>query len=497
MALNPNIELSRTVPHEPQQETSEDRQIEIETDGGENQRKGEPRPLESQWMISINDILAGAKLDNGACSWAKRSIYRIPHYLKDGQTKACVPQIVSLGPYYHGDERLREKDKDKWRGLVCMLERKNQKIEEYLDAVKQVEERARACYEGVITMSSEEFVMMMVLDGCFVIELFWGWSNGFDKLGYTQDDPVFSELRSLMHLIQRDMILLENQIPLFILDLLFNLQCGQPNHDELLAKLALKFLHPLRPTECPFHCVGSKRLESNPLANEDELQEWAVHCLVSFQPSLSRSSTKRAVHCLELFRRSLLCLGPRWAATLELSQIGQPVINCVTELRKKGIKFKKGEDGTLEFPWLKIEETTLSLFLNLIAFEQCHFDCDNDVTSYLFFMDKLINSAKDVEHLHDCGIMDHWLGSDAEAANLFNQLCKEVVLVEDVSYLSKLSKDVNTYSGNKWNCWIASLKLKYFSNPWSIISLIAAFILLMLTLAQTFYGVYGYYKPRS
>ncbi|KAL3721488.1 hypothetical protein ACJRO7_033913 [Eucalyptus globulus] len=439
---------------------------------------------EYESIISIYENLHQAEQDHRACSWKTHSIYRIPHYLKDGKEKAYIPQIVSLGPYHHGDGRLHEKDKDKWRGLVCMLKRNNQKIEDYLDAVEQVEERARACYEGAITMSSEEFVMMMVLDGCFMIEFFWGFSLGFDKLGYTPDDPIFSLSRNSIVIIQRDMILLENQIPLFILDLLFCLQLSLPDKDEngLLAKLALQFFYSLKPTDCPLDRLSLRRLEFDPLPDEGEL------------------------HCLELFRRSLLYPGPKRAATQE-SPIGLQFIHCVTELRKKGIKFRRGEvegfwniqfkDGTLEIPRLVIHDASRSLFLNLMAFEQFHFNCGNDVTSYVTFMDNLINSAEDARHLHDCGIVEPWLGSDAEVDDLFNQLGKEVVFDIHDSYLSKLFEDVNTYSGHRWNGWIASLKLKYFSNPWSIIFLIAAFILLLVTLAQTLYEVFGYYKPGS
>ena len=42
---------------------------------------------------------------------------------------------------------------------------------------------------------------MMVLDGCFVLELFRGVAEGFKKLGYPRNDPVFA-MRGSMHSIQ-------------------------------------------------------------------------------------------------------------------------------------------------------------------------------------------------------------------------------------------------------------------------------------------------------
>ncbi|KAK2633046.1 hypothetical protein EUGRSUZ_L00654 [Eucalyptus grandis] len=286
-----------------------------------------------------------------------------------------------------------------------------------------------------------------------------GYSKGFYVLGYTLDDPVFSSSHSSTHFILQDMILLENQIPLFILDLLFYLQHGRPDQYGVLAKLALRFFSSLRPTDCPFNCLGRARLEFDLLPLEGEL------------------------HCLELFWRSLLYPGSKPIATHRIKFRNREVESF------QNIQFK---DGTLEIPRLVILDTTRSLFLNLVAFEQCHFNCGNDITMYLFCMDYLIDSTKNVRHLHDYGILRHGLRSNAEVTDFFNQICKEVALVDSRGYLSDLTKDDDTYSGNKWNGWIAILKLKYFSNPWSIISLIIAFIFLLLTLTQIVYGVFGY-----
>ena len=99
-------------------------------------------------------------------------------------------------------------------------------------------------------------------------------------------------------------------------------------------------------------------------------------------------------------------------------------------------------------------------------------------------MDNLINSHQDVAHLHYQGIIEHWLGSDAEVADLFNHLCQEVVFDINDSYLFHLSENVNRYYDHKWNAWCASLRHNYFSNPWAIISLVAAAFLLLITFTQ-------------
>ncbi|XP_030474723.1 UPF0481 protein At3g47200-like [Syzygium oleosum] len=470
--------------HHQQQQQPEDHQVDKlqrEPSKGKKEAEDKPERPKSEWVVSIKELEQLCREDVESPG-PTPSICRIPHYLKDGEDNAWVPQIVSLGPYHHGKKHLRHMEQHKVRCLHRILWRARHEKKIFLDSVREVEGRARTCYEGEIPMSSEEFVEMMVLDGCFVIELFLGFIFGFEKLGHPRNDSVFSVRRS-MHKIQGDMIMLENQIPLFMLDRLLGLQLGDPNQKGLAAKLALRFFKPRQPTDDPQTLLSGNGMEFDQLSDQCEL------------------------HCLEVLRWSLLHSGPKRVENQGPSQRRQQLIHCAMELWEAGIEFKKRKtdkfwdiqfkNGILYIPQLVIHDGTRSLFLNLIAFEQCHFDCSNHITAYVIFMDNLINSPEDVGRLHSCGIIEHWLGSNAEVANLFNRLCQEVAFDIKDSYLYGLSVEVNEYYSNKWNGWIASLKHKYFSNPWSIISVIAASILLVLTFTQTFYGVYAYYRPAS
>ncbi|KAJ7944460.1 hypothetical protein O6P43_033853 [Quillaja saponaria] len=480
-----------------QQEPLESLQITIKDDC--EKLEEETNSPDFEWVISIKEKLEQARQDDVACSWAKLSIYRVPHYLREGDDKAIVPQIVSLGPYHHGRRRLRQMERHKWRSLDHVLKRANHSTKLYIDSMKEIEERARSCYEGPISLSSNEFVEMLILDGCFVLELFRGATQGFKQLGYPRNDPIFA-MRGSMHSIQRDMIMLENQLPLFVLDRLLGLQLGDPEQKGLVAKLVLQFFDPLMPTDEPLTNSDRTKLESS----------------LGWKTTFDPLSDQGGLHCLDVFRRSLLRTGSqptpkvwikRWShANRVADKRRQQLIHCVTELRDAGIKFKKRKtdrfwdikfkNGSLQMPRLLIHDGTKSLFLNLIAFEQCHLDCGNDITSFVIFMDNLINSPSDVGYLHYCGIIEHWLGSDAEVADLFNRLCQEVVFDINDSYLSQLSEDVNRYYNHRWNTWRASLKHNYFSNPWAIVSLIAAVVLLLLTFAQTFYSAYDFYRPQ-
>ncbi|CAN6541893.1 unnamed protein product [Malus baccata var. baccata] len=257
-------------------------------------------------MINVKDELDQASHDNVASLWAKHCIYRVPLYLREGDDKAIVPEIVSLpsrqeAPLPNGPPQMAF-------------------IELYLDSIKEVEEKARACYEGPVAMglSSNEFVEKMVLDGCFVLELFRGAAEGFKQLGYPRNDPIFA-MRGTMHSIQRDMIMLENQLPFFILYWLLVLQYGDPEQKGLVAKL----------DSGAIGTNSSHRLDTQP-------------------PSIP--SEQGGLHCLDVFRRSLLRTGlqtvprvwiKRWSHSIRVGdKRRQQLIHCVTELREAGIKFK-------------------------------------------------------------------------------------------------------------------------------------------------------------
>ena len=394
-------------------------------------------------------------------------------------------------------------DRHKWRAVHQMLKRKNQRIDIYLDAMKELEDKARACYEGPLSLASHEFVEMLVLDGCFILELFRGYVVGFERLGYKRNDPIFA-MRSMMYSIRRDMMMIENQIPMFVLDKLMGIQMGDPKKTGLVAELALIFFDPLSPIDEPLTAREKTKLKTSLQSNN----------AMAFDPLSDQYS---GLHCLDVFRRSLLLKGPegaprywfkKWSqGNLVADERKTQLIHCATDLKEAGVKFRKRKtdrfwdikfnNGVLQIPPLFVHDGTKSLFLNLVAFEQSHLDCSHTITAYVVFMDNLINNADDVQYLHYRGIIEHWLGNDAEVADMFNHLCQEVVFDINDSYLSDVSQQVNRHYHKRWNTWRASLKHKYFYNPWAVISFLAAVLLLLLTLSQTFYSVYNYYKPRK
>ncbi|KAK1297059.1 hypothetical protein QJS10_CPB15g01172 [Acorus calamus] len=114
------------------------------------------------------------------------------------------------------------------------------------------------------------------------------------------------------------------------------------------------------------------------------------------------------------------------------------------------------------------------------------------ITYYASFMESMIKTPGDVKALQSEGIMRIGKSNEVEVARLFNELCNEVFVNNSMSYLRELLYKVNEHCGSKWNKWRAVLARNYFNNPWSIISLVAAMLVIVLTFLQTYTSLYSY-----
>lgn len=314
--------------------------------------------------------------------------------------------------------------------------------------------KSRNYYSEVIPLDTNSFVEMMVLDGCFIIELFrrfWikAYSDVIFRLAYRKKALSF------------DLLLLENQIPFFVLERLFALMNASSSFP--LLESALKFFFP------DYKSVADR----------------------------VKNSKVRVRHLLHLVHTSYVLFPSDYTEPCDI-----PTIPCASRLKELGIRFKKRDvsdtdfldikfhKGVIEIPTIEVWDKTQIEFLNLIAFEQCYLNCKKYITTYIIFMDWLINTAPDVEILRRKGIIIDYLHNDKLVASHFNCMAKEAIMHYNDFYLSGVCKKINQYgkkTAPKLRASLQSYLHDYFKNPWSLISFLAALILLCLTIIQTFF----------
>ncbi|PQQ01857.1 UPF0481 protein [Prunus yedoensis var. nudiflora] len=365
-----------------------------------------------------------------------------------------------------------------------------------------MEEEIRECYSETISLSNDDLVEMMVLDGLFTIELFCKVGNLSPS---DPDDPIFN-LAWVFANILRDLFCFENQIPFFLLQKLFDeSKPSRKDSDSSLAKLALDFFRyaletPEQVLNQDFTTVEGKHLLDllrwsfipKPYDHSPQEEPRNVRPLVQLIKYGKKplEGTRKAMQKFVAGRKGNTSPSPEF-------------IQSTKKLRQAGIKFKKREavslldirfcNGVLEIPHIVIDNRRTDLLMNFVAFEQCYSHCSKDVTSYAAFMSCLIRTPEDVSFLCDKKIVENYLGTDDEVVHFFNNLGKGVAFDIDESYLRKLFKEVNEYHRNMWYVRWEGCRSKYFGTPWSFLSALAAFILLLLTALQTFFTVYEFF----
>ncbi|CAJ1978491.1 unnamed protein product [Sphenostylis stenocarpa] len=440
---------------------------------------------ERKWVVQIKEELKrnGISSVHEKEQWKRHSIYKIPSRVTALNEKAYKPQAVSFGPYHHGEKHLKDMEDHKHRALLHFLKRCEKPIELIFNCVDEVAEELRGSYnpvEQIWMQDRARFVQMMIVDGCFMLEILRVNNDGIAD-EYAENDPVFGEHGKLnvMPYIKRDMLMLENQLPFTVLRILIEVQNGRNQGEELVMKEILKFFSPGTP-------------ETRTLGK-------CMHVLDVYRKSLIHQGPTHRTRVSTPKRRRRLWLS-------EEEHGNDEIIRSATELHDAGIRFRKSRtnslgdvsfgDGLLRLPTLVVDDTTEYMFLNLIAFERLHAEAGNDVTSYIFFMDTIIDSEMYVALLHRKGILVNALGSDKAVAKLFNSLSKDIA-VDRQGVLDVVRMSLSNYCKKPWNIWRANLIHTYFRNPWAIVSLVAAVFLFALTIVQTVYTIAQYYQPPS
>ena len=120
--------------------------------------------------------------------------------------------------------------------------------------------------------------------------------------------------------------------------------------------------------------------------------------------------------------------------------------------------------GFLWLPPIIVDDSTWPKFFNLIAYEMCSdFSNDYGVTSYISFLDSLIDEANDVKELRKAGIIYNLLGSDDEVTQLFNEIGTD--LVPNNKIYSDVRSRIQKYYKNKVKTWISQAIHDHFSSP--------------------------------
>lgn len=156
-------------------------EIKSEMESGKTNTEMESSKRPGEEIIQVHDELVSTikkKMD----TVFPHCICRVQERLVQENEKAYYPELISIGPFHHGKEKLKDMEDHKWRYLHALLSRKpnlEARLAICVNALRECELKARNCYakKESINLSCDEFVKMMLVDGCFIIELFLKYAH--------------------------------------------------------------------------------------------------------------------------------------------------------------------------------------------------------------------------------------------------------------------------------------------------------------------------------
>ncbi|CAO2188030.1 unnamed protein product [Urochloa humidicola] len=454
-----------------------------------------------------------------------------------------APTFVAIGPYHHGKRHLEKMEAVKkaaahflWQRSPVLEQAVTKAAAHYLcqrkscddldNATKKVldaVDKARGKYlvdetvteEGMsMTKDSAQFADMMIYDACFLLLYMDSYkrSYGGDE---DNDDEVNESMRRFLfcnrHCINNDIMLLENQLPWQMIQVLMSIASGQ--------KLMEAVQYFIAAMGSSFKIRESSDLE--PYEWDDEKNP-PPHLLALLQRHKTEEPSK-IIHRAEQgggtsvddcdVEHHLLIDEPPTPPpppTPSATEAGnhQVIVSAISpmELEEIGIKLTRNRteafsDMGLEEGWLfwsrlnmaplSLNDATASWLVNMAAFEVCTASRFGDpprrtaVCSYLALLAFFMVKSEDVRNLRSMGLL-RGAKSDDEMLAFFNTFKKH--LPDYGTHFAKVMASIEDYKQKRR---IPTSVYKWFYNNWKTIS---AVVSIMLAAATAIVALINLYK---
>ncbi|XP_041027978.1 UPF0481 protein At3g47200-like [Juglans microcarpa x Juglans regia] len=415
-------------------------------------------------------------------------IQKVIFLLRDHKdfVKYYEPRVVSLGPIHHGKEKYHLAERFKRNLAKKFVKSSGKTIKDLFNEIENNIKELRECFEEEATKkyNDVDLAWILVVDGCAILQyIYVADKKKFKELNIKQDSVAFC---------QQDLFLLENQVPYRLLELLMS-SSGQYGNE--LRYSVKEFIR-----------------RNHEMVLRDKQQGENTNGPAPANPQQENGKRTPTAHLLDLLRSSLLGLESGSENATKNGEIREAKNNVsdwqsyrnVQELKAAGIHVKRSKakslggisfsrrlnfyPGFLWLPPLIVDDSTGPKLLNLIAYEMClDFENDFGITSYVSFLDSLIDEANDVKELRKAHVLFNLLGSDEEVAKLFNEIGTD--LVPDLDKYTNVKTQIQEYYEKTWVPWVAEFFHNHFSSPWTLLAFLGALFALALSATQTWYAV--------
>ncbi|KAK4540980.1 hypothetical protein RGQ29_031804 [Quercus rubra] len=228
-------------------------------------------------------------------------IYKVPKRLRKVKEEAYTPKLISIGPVHHNNSELKEMQMVKERYFKSFFSQTYKGQKEFACIIEKNKDKICNCYAPEISqqIKNENFVEMK------------------EENDYILSKPWLKDG------IMQDLILLENQLPFFILDKLYQHFTGNPNFLELACMNQVKHFTDLQRNF--FH--SPKQIPGDPIEHRHSATKLDMAGLI-FQNEKGPEKNRRKDDVELLVEEGIIVhsLGSNKAVAEMVNKLGQEIV---------------------------------------------------------------------------------------------------------------------------------------------------------------------------
>ncbi|CAL4915141.1 unnamed protein product [Urochloa decumbens] len=509
---------------------------------------------EKQWIIRIRHIFdedVEFSEDQPIC------IFDVPKPLLCIKSDAYIPQLVAIGPYHHSREELCDMERYKLSAAKrAQSHLPGMDFQQLVDIFTKLEHLIRAHYHRHLNLSNETLGWMMAIDVSFLLEFLQSFSKNNNERALQRIPSRMSHLvdpsrRTSSHsMLLRDIVMLENQIPLLLILKALETRCSSAQPAQsVLGSMLIGFFQEVstfrgigRPcTDINRHAHLLDFLYSNMVPKSAEESHAATEDDESCHKHDHRKSTLNSVTELLVNRGSkivsvitdfLLRFLLKFIATLPcLSILGEPIeqltqqnaseqrgasdvqnkstsplleeiaVPSVSELAYTGVRFCPtvgdlsmiefcSATATLHLPVIGVDVNSEVVLRNLVAYEAASAAGPLVLARYVELMNGIVDTEEDARLLRESGVVLNHLKSDREVAELWNGMTRSVRLTR-VPALDRVIDELNRHHEGCWKVRVRAFVRARLLGSRELLACAAVVLLVLFLGLQAFCVVRG------
>ncbi|CAJ2670710.1 unnamed protein product [Trifolium pratense] len=434
----------------------------------ENAEISQPKSEKDKWLENIQALLISVDHDYiQSCS-----ISVVPERLKIPNEYLYMPRVVSIGPrFMKSREELLLMEEVKLRCMLSVLHRGEEKADISFDkcssVVWELDEVVRASYVVEFELTQPELAKIILLDGCFLLELLISNSKKLNSKFPSRFYPPCPTADVLKDEdVLSDLMLFENQIPILVLHKLYQTifpNVFEQDMEEMVETEEQRKKRAKKINNLALSVLGYSSLEEPSFKSPHFLD--LVHFFVNktFERRVE-SGDNLKIRMPDINHEKLKVKS--CALRLGAAGVSIQVIEDIVEAEEmKGLDFEfKFNNGKLKISKLNITKTTKARWRNLIAWEHHKYNEKSSetkdqktisprgkFTSSALIFDGLICCEADLNFLKTKKIIvDHTNMSNEELKEFFRTMSLGVDPgVVDSTYVTMVAK-LNNYSSKSF-----------------------------------------------